>query len=102
MANASIYGPVCLPGICPSLVLELISALGVPMRWNLLSQQMIHGWQEWYLAAGWFSFSPNYTRVWVKASAGCAVLKHFGVFFFTVTSYLPNIKEHVVFYTAVY
>jgi len=46
MANASIYGSIYLHGICPSVVLELISALGVPMRWNLLSQQMIQGWQE--------------------------------------------------------
>jgi len=42
-----------------------------------------------------------FLQIVLKASAGCAVLKHFGVFF-SVTSYLPTTKEHVVFYTAVY
>jgi hypothetical protein len=30
-----------------------------------------------------FSFSPNSTQIWAKASAGCVILTHFGAFFFT-------------------
>jgi hypothetical protein len=43
---------------------------------------------------GDFSFSPTYTQMSVKASAGCAVLTHFGVFF-SVTSYLLAVYRNV-------
>jgi hypothetical protein len=42
-----------------------------------------------------FSLSPNYTPLWMKASAGCAVLTPFG-FFYTVTSCLSAVYSSML------